>query len=85
MYPGYTPNINPALQRYADDMDEKKKLCINCPGLKICQKIQQKANCDGRCQVSMVLLLAKLVDDKAGKKGGVKPSGLESMGLGPIT
>ena len=86
MLPSYTPNINPALQKFADDMDDSKKLCINCPGLKVCQKVQQKANCDGRCQVTMVLLLSRMVDSKKPKKGGGSPAGgLDSMGgmMGP--
>jgi len=81
MLPSYTPNINPALQKFADDVGDSKKLCINCPGLKVCQKIQQKANCDGRCQVTMVLLLSRLVESKQGpKKSGGTPGGLDSMG-----
>ncbi len=79
---GYTPNINPALQKFADDVDEKKKQCINCPALKVCQKYQQRGNCDGRCQVTMVLLLAKLVEEKAPKKKAAAAPAGDSLGLG---
>ena len=81
---GYTPNINPALQKFSDDVDEKKKQCINCPGLKVCQKVQQRANCDGRCQVTMVLLLAKMAEDRAPKKGKAPPAAADSLGLGLV-
>ena len=79
---GYTPNINPALQKFADDVDDKKKLCINCPALKICQKMQQKANCDGRCQVSLVLLLSKMIELKEGRKGPKPGGGGMDLGMG---
>jgi len=78
---GYRPNINPALQKYADDVDEKKKMCINCPASKTCQKLQNKSNCEGRCQVSIVLLLARMVEQKD-KKGGKPIDGM--LGAPPM-
>jgi len=57
----YRPNINPALQPAAKE-ELPPKSCITCPANKVCQKVQNRINCHGHCEITLVLLINKMVE-----------------------